>query len=263
MLEENNEDQAGEALKPAEETAVAFEHVQFSYEPGKPVIQDFSLTVPSGKKVALVGATGCGKTTIVNLLMRFYDIDSGRIRINSQDIQKVGRGSLRHNIAIVLQDTVLFSDTVEENLKYGNADATREQLEKAAEMSRCEEMIRNLPEGYDTVLTGSGENISQGQRQLLAIARAFVADPKILILDEATSNVDTRTEKAIQDAMQMVMRDRTSIVIAHRLSTIRDSDLIVVMDRGRIVESGAHDDLLARKGKYYELYMRQYAGYAT
>ena len=210
-----------------------------------------------------MGATGCGKTTIVNLLMRFYDIDSGRIRINSQDIQKVGRGSLRHNIAIVLQDTVLFSNTVEENLKYGNADATREQLEKAAEMSRCEEMIRNLPEGYDTVLTGSGENISQGQRQLLAIARAFVADPRILILDEATSNVDTRTEKAIQDAMQMVMRDRTSIVIAHRLPTIRDSDLSVVMDRGRIVESGAHDDLLARKGKYYELYMRQYAGYAT
>lgn len=263
VLAEKEEDQAGEELEQAEETAVSFEHVQFSYEPGKPVIQDFSLTVPSGKKVALVGATGCGKTTIVNLLMRFYDIDSGQIRINSQDIQSVGRGSLRHNIAIVLQDTVLFSNTVEENLKYGNENATKEQLEKAAKMSRCEEMIRNLPEGYDTVLPGSGASLSQGQRQLLAIARAFVADPRILILDEATSNVDTRTEKAIQDAMQQVMRDRTSIVIAHRLSTIRDSDLIVVMDHGRIVESGTHDALLARKGKYHELYMRQYAGYAT
>lgn len=263
VLDEADEDQAGAEMEEAEETAVAFEHVQFSYEPGKTVIQDFTLTVPSGKKVALVGATGCGKTTIVNLLMRFYDIDSGSIRINSQNIRDVGRGSLRHNIAIVLQDTVLFSDTVEQNLKYGNADAAKEQLEKAVRMSRCEEMIRNLPEGYDTVLTGSGENISQGQRQLLAIARAFVADPRILILDEATSNVDTRTEKAIQDAMQQVMKNRTSIVIAHRLSTIRDSDLIVVMDHGRIVESGAHDDLLAQKGKYYELYMRQYAGYAT
>ena len=263
VLEETNEEQAGVEMESAEETEVTFEHVQFSYEAGKPVIQDFSLTVPSGKKVALVGATGCGKTTIVNLLMRFYDIDSGRICINGQNIQDMGRGSLRHNIAIVLQDTVLFSDTVEENLKYGNENATREQLEKAVSMSRCEEMIRNLPQTYDTVLTGSGENISQGQRQLLAIARAFVADPRILILDEATSNVDTRTEKAIQDAMQQVMRDRTSIVIAHRLSTIRDSDLIVVMDHGSIVESGTHDDLLAQKGKYYELYMRQYAGYAT
>lgn len=263
VLDEADEDQAGAEMEEAEETAVAFEHVQFSYEPGKTVIQDFTLTVPSGKKVALVGATGCGKTTIVNLLMRFYDIDSGSIRINSQNIRDVGRGSLRHNIAIVLQDTVLFSDTVEQNLKYGNADAAKEQLEKAVRMSRCEEMIRNLPEGYDTVLTGSGENISQGQRQLLAIARAFVADPRILILDEATSNVDTRTEKAIQDAMQQVMKNRTSIVIAHRLSTIRDSDLIVVMDHGRIVESGAHDELLVGKGKYYELYMRQYAGYAT
>ena len=163
----------------------------------------------------------------------------------------------------MLQDTVLFSNTVEENLKYGNENATKEQLERTAKMSCCEEMIRSFPEGYGTVLTGSGASLSQGQRQLLAIARAFVADPRILILDEATSNVDTRTEKAIQDAMQQVMRDRTSIVIAHRLSTIRDSDLIVVMDHGRIVESGTHDALLARKGKYYELYMRQYAGYAT
>ena len=166
-------------------------------------------------------------------------------------------------MAIVLQDTILFSDTVRKNLLYGNEHASEEQLETAAEMSRCKEMIQRLPQGYETVLTGSGQNISQGQRQLLAIARAFVADPKILILDEATSNVDTRTEKAIQDAMHRVMENRTSIIIAHRLSTIRDADLIVVMDRGRIVESGSHDGLLAQKGKYYELYMTQYAGFAT
>lgn len=178
-------------------------------------------------------------------------------------ISSIARDSLRKDVAIVLQDTVLFSDTIRNNLKYGNANASEEQLEKAVEMSRCREMIQMMPKGYDTVLTGSGENISQGQRQLLAIARAFVADPRILILDEATSNVDTRTEKAIQDAMHLVMENRTSIIIAHRLSTIRDVDIIVVMDQGRIVESGSHDDLLAQKGKYYELYMTQYAGIAT
>ena len=219
--------------------------------------------MPSGKKVALVGATGSGKTTIVNLLMRFYDIDSGRILINNQDLKDVSRESLRKNIAIVLQDTVLFTDTVGNNLKYGNSEATDEQLDNAIEMSRCKDLIRMLPQGYETVLTGSGENISQGQRQLLAIARAFVMNPKILILDEATSNVDTRTEKAIQDAMQRIMENRTSIVIAHRLSTIRDSDIIVVMDHGTIAESGSHEELLARHGKYYELYMTQYAGFAT
>lgn len=263
VLDEKDEEKSGEKLAEEEYAAVTFQNVQFSYVPGNPVIRDFTLTVPSGKKVALVGATGSGKTTIVNLLMRFYDIDSGKIRINDQNIREISRDSLRQNVAIVLQDTVLFSDTVRENLKYGNEKATDAQLELAAEMSRCGNMIRHLPQGYDTVLVGSGENISQGQRQLLAIARAFVADPKILILDEATSNVDTRTEKAIQDAMQHVMRDRTSIVIAHRLSTIRDSDLIVVMDHGRIVESGNHDELLAQKGKYYELYMTQYAGFST
>ena len=178
-------------------------------------------------------------------------------------IQDITRDSLRKNVAIVLQDTALFSDTVRNNLKYGNEIATDAELLNAAKMSRCKEMIKNLPQGFDTVLKGAGENISQGQRQLLAIARAFAADPKILILDEATSNVDTRTEKEIQAAMQHIMQNRTSIVIAHRLSTIRDSDLIVVMDQGKIAESGTHESLLEKKGKYYELYMTQYAGYAT
>lgn len=263
VLDETNEDKSGEPIAANEEASVAFQNVRFSYEPGHPVIHDFTLTVPSGKKVALVGATGSGKTTIVNLLMRFYDIESGRILINNQDICHIARDSLRQNVAIVLQDTVLFSDTVLGNLRYANENATYEQIKQAVEMSRCTEMIRMLPQGYETILTGSGENISQGQRQLLSIARAFVADPKILILDEATSNVDTRTEKAIQTAMQFVMKNRTSIVIAHRLSTIRDSDLIVVMDHGAIVESGDHDTLLAKKGKYYELYMTQYAGFTT
>lgn len=263
VLDEENEDKNGEELAEGKNMTVTFRNVRFSYEPEHPVIHDFTLTVPSGKKVALVGATGSGKTTIVNLLMRFYDIDSGKILINDQNIADISRDSLRKNVAIVLQDTVLFSDTIRHNLKYGNENASDEQIQNAMEMSRCEDMLKKLPQGYDTLLTGAGENISQGQRQLLAIARAFVADPKILILDEATSNVDTRTEKAIQDAMQLVMQNRTSIVIAHRLSTIRDSDLIVVMDHGEIAESGSHEELLDRKGKYYDLYMTQYAGFAT
>ena len=263
VLNEEDEDKSGEELAKEEKAAITFRNVRFSYDGENPVIKNFTLTVPTGKKVALVGATGSGKTTIVNLLMRFYETDSGEICINKQNIQDVARGSLRQNVAIVLQDTVLFSNTVQNNLKYGNDAATQEQLETAVEMSQCREMIELLPQGLDTVLTSSGANISQGQRQLLAIARAFVADPRILILDEATSNVDTRTEKAIQDAMQRIMQGRTSIVIAHRLSTIRDSDLIVVMDHGKIVESGNHEELLAKKGKYYELYMTQYAGFAT
>ncbi|MGN0156170.1 MAG: ABC transporter ATP-binding protein [Lachnospiraceae bacterium] len=263
VLDEEKEDKSGVLLKEQEKATITFQDVNFSYDTKKTVIRDFTLTVPSGKKVALVGATGSGKTTIVNLLMRFYDIDSGEIRINNQNIREVSRESLRKNIAIVLQDTVLFSDTIKNNLKYSNANVTDTQLEKAVEMSRCKDMIKMLPQGYETRLTGSGENISQGQRQLLAIARAFVADPKILILDEATSNVDTRTEKAIQDAMHLVMQNRTSIVIAHRLSTIRDADVIVVMDHGQIVESGNHNTLLEKKGKYYELYMTQYIGCTT
>jgi len=262
VLDETDEDKTGDALEegPAD---VTFRQVQFSYVPGHPVIRDFSLTVPSGKKVALVGATGSGKTTLVNLLMRFYEIDGGEIRIDGQNIQNISRDDLRRNVAIVLQDTVLFSDTVLNNVKYGSEQASMEDVERAARMSRCDKLIRDLPQGWDTVLTGAGETISQGQRQLLAIARAFVADPKILILDEATSNVDTRTERAIQEAMQKIMENRTSIVIAHRLSTIRDADLIVVMDGGSIVECGDHQTLIAQKGKYYDLYMTQYAGFTT
>jgi ATP-binding cassette subfamily B protein len=263
VLDESSEDPSGRALQETDRAEVSFRNVQFSYQPGHPVLRDFSLVIPSGKKVALVGATGSGKTTVVNLLMRFYDLDSGSICINGQNIAEVSRESLRQQVAIVLQDTVLFSDTVRSNLKYGNDQADEAQLSRAVEMSRCQELIRLLPEGMDTVLTGSGASISQGQRQLLAIARAFVADPKILILDEATSNVDTRTEAAIQDAMQQVMENRTSIIIAHRLSTIRDADLIVVMDAGQIVEQGSHQELLEKQGKYYQLYMTQYAGFAT
>ncbi|MGN1203178.1 MAG: ABC transporter ATP-binding protein, partial [Eubacterium sp.] len=262
ILDEISENKSGEKLEDSSGATVTFNNVNFSYEQNNPVLKNFTLTVPTGKKVALVGATGSGKTTVVNLLMRFYDIDGGNILINQQDIKDVSRDSLRQNIAIVLQDTVLFSDTIRNNLKYANENATEEMLNKATQMSRCSELIQMLPQGFDTVLTGSGKNLSQGQRQLLAIARAFVADPKILILDEATSNVDTRTEKAIQDAMHLVMQNRTSIIIAHRLSTIRDADIIVVMDKGQIVESGNHNSLLAQKGKYYELYMTQYAGFA-
>ncbi len=200
VLDEKSEEMEGEPLANSNAATVDFKQVNFSYEPGHPVLRDFSLTVPAGRKVALVGATGSGKTTVVNLLMRFYDLDSGKISINGQDIAEVSRASLRRDVAIVLQDTVLFADTVRNNLKYAREDATDEEIAEAVRIGHCQEMIDRLPQGYETVLTGGGENISEGQRQLLAIARAFAADPRILILDEATSHVDTRTEKEIQDA---------------------------------------------------------------
>lgn len=263
VLDEEDEDMSGKMLPEGAGSSVVFENVCFAYEKGRPVLNDFSLYIPAGGRIALVGPTGCGKTTVVNLLMRFYDPGSGRILIDGRDITEISRGSLRRNTAIILQDTVLFSDTVENNIRYGNENATPEMIDAAVEAGCCREMVEAFPEGLQTILKGSGAGISQGQRQLLSIARAFTADPKILILDEATSGIDTRTEKAVQDAMQHAMRSRTAIVIAHRLSTIRNADMIVVMDEGKIVERGTHEKLMDEKGKYYELYMMQYAGFET
>ena len=263
IMDEPEENKSGSHDMERVNGVITFEHVNFSYVEGKPVIQDFNLKVAAGQKIALVGSTGSGKTTVVNLLMRFYDIDSGRILIDGVDISDIDCKELRKATAIVLQDTVLFTDTVRNNLKYSNLEATDEEMEQAAKMSHCHKMIKQLKKGYDTMLTGGGAGISQGQRQLLAIARAFLANPKILILDEATSSVDTRTEKHIQDAMVKLMENRTSLIIAHRISTIQDADCIVVMDAGHIAEMGNHEELLAKKGKYYELYMTQFAGSAT
>ena len=260
VLDEPSEDKSGERTMDTAQGTVTFRNVDFSYYKGRQVLYGFDLEVRAGQKVALVGATGSGKTTVVNLLMRFYDIDSGEILIDGVNIRDIASGALRRSTAIVLQDTVLFSGTIRENLTYSNPDASEEDLDHAARMSACAGLIARLPQGYDTPLTEGGGNLSQGERQLLSICRAFLASPKILILDEATSSVDTRTEKNIQDAMVNLMKNRTSLIIAHRLSTIQDADLIVVMDQGRIVETGKHDELLARKGRYYDLYMTQFAG---
>ena len=263
IMDERPEDKSGSNVIDNSDGIISFEHVNFSYVEGKKVLSDFNLEVKAGQKVALVGATGSGKTTVVNLLMRFYDIDSGSIKIDGVDIKDIDCNNLRKNTAIVLQDTVLFSDTIKNNLKYSNEDATDKEIIEAATLSNCHNMIMQMKDGYDTKLSEGGHNISQGQRQLLSIGRAFLAKPKILILDEATSSVDTRTEKHIQDAMTNLMKNRTSLIIAHRLSTIQDADLIVVLDHGKIVEKGSHSRLLSQKGKYYELYMTQFAGSAT
>ena len=240
-----------------------FRHVHFGYVPGEPVLKDFNLTVKSGQKVAIVGATGSGKTTLVNLLTRLYDIDSGEILLDGQDIQDIPLSELRRSIAIVLQDTVLFSDTIAANIRYGRLDAGQAQVEAAAATANADHFIAQLPREYETQLSESGGNLSQGQRQLLSIARAVLADPKILILDEATSSVDTRTEMHIQQAMVALMAGRTSLIIAHRLSTIRDADNIVVIEKGSVAEMGNHDELLAAKGCYWRLYQNQFAGIAT
>ncbi|MDE7095703.1 MAG: ABC transporter ATP-binding protein/permease, partial [Anaeroplasmataceae bacterium] len=241
---------------------ISFSNVNFSYANGKQVLFDFNLDIHSGEKIALVGHTGSGKTTVVNLLMRFYDVNDGNILIDGVDIQDINKEELRRNTAIVLQDTVLFKDTIKNNLMYSNANATEEEILDASKKCHCDSFIEQMRGGYDAVLSEGGINLSQGQRQLLSIARAFIAKPKILILDEATSSVDTRTEKLIQDAMVQLMKNKTSLIIAHRLSTILDADKIIVMDQGRIVEYGNHDSLMKQKGKYYELYMTQFAGNA-
>lgn len=262
IIDEESENKKGSANMEGAKGVITFKNVDFSYIEGKQVLYDFSLDVRAGHKVALVGATGSGKTTVVNLLMRFYDIDRGEILIDGVNIKDIAIDELRKNTAIVLQDTVLFSDTIRNNIKYSNLSADDDEMIKAAELSNCYNMIRHFPNKFDTMLAEGGQNLSQGQRQLLSIARAFLADPKILILDEATSSVDTRTEKNIQDAMVNLMKERTSLIIAHRLSTIQDADLIVVMDKGRIVETGNHNELISKKGRYYELYMTQFEGNA-
>ncbi len=265
VMEAEPEPDRGQSSFTAEDVRgeISFEDISFSYTKGKPVLKDLDLHVGRGRKIAIVGATGSGKTTIVNLLTRFYDIDSGRITIDGTSIYDIRMKELRKAIAIVLQDTVLFSGTIADNIRYGRESATDEELREAAAKAYADEFIERLPEKYDTPLSEGGSNLSQGQRQLLSIARAVLADPKILILDEATSSVDTRTEMHIQSAMVALMKDRTSLIIAHRLSTIRDADMIVVIDHGRVAESGCHDELIARRGTYYDLYRTQFAGNRT
>jgi ATP-binding cassette subfamily B protein len=242
---------------------VAFEHVSFSYDPNKPLIQDLSLIAEPGQTVAIVGPTGAGKTTLVNLIMRFYELDGGCITLDGRDISTMLRRDLRRDIGMVLQDTWLFGGTIRENIAFGNLEASEEQILAAAKAAYVDRFVHSLPDGYDTLLDDEGTSVSAGEKQLLTIARAFLADPAILILDEATSSVDTRTEVLIQAAMAELRTSRTSFVIAHRLSTIRDADIILVMENGAIVEQGNHEALLAAGGAYYNLYNAQFAGAAT
>lgn len=233
---------------------VVFDDVDFGYMPEKIVLHDVDLFATPGQKIAFVGTTGAGKTTITNLINRFYDIADGKIRYDGININKIKKADLRHSLGIVLQDTHLFTATVMENIRYGKLDATDDEVYAAARLANADTFIRQLPDGYNTVLTGDGANLSQGQRQLLAIARAAIADPPVLILDEATSSIDTRTERIVQDGMDKLMHGRTTFVIAHRLSTVRNSDCIMVLEQGRIIERGSHDELISKKGKYYQLY---------
>lgn len=233
---------------------VVFNGVDFGYNDEKIVLHDIKLYAKPGQKIAFVGSTGAGKTTITNLINRFYDIQDGKIRYDGININKIKKADLRRSLGIVLQDTHLFTGTVRDNIRFGKLDATDEEIVAAAKLANADSFIRRLPKGYDTMLTGDGANLSQGQRQLLAIARAAIADPPVLILDEATSSIDTRTERIVQDGMDKLMRGRTTFVIAHRLSTVRNSDCIMVLEQGRIIERGTHDELIEEKGRYYQLY---------
>jgi ATP-binding cassette subfamily B multidrug efflux pump len=265
VLDEEPELTDAPDARPLEHIAgkVTFEDVCFSYEKGVPVLKHVSMYNNPGEIVALVGPTGAGKTTIINLLTRFYDVDSGAIRIDGVDIRDFRKDDLRHKLGLVLQDNFLFADTVMANIRYGRLDATDEEVIAAARLANAHSFIHRLPQGYDTVLAERGSNLSQGQRQLLAIARAVLADPEILILDEATSNVDTRTEKRLQGALMRLMEGRTSFVIAHRLSTIRDADCVMVINGGEVIERGTHEQLLEKRGFYYNLYVSQFKGQAV
>ena len=245
-----------DALVLPEEPAgeMGFSDVSFGYEPGRPLLEGLTWHADPGERVAVVGPTGCGKTTLINLLLRFYDADSGTIRVDGRDTRALTRASLRRAFGMVLQDTWLFEGTVADNIAYGRPDATREEVWAAAERAFAADFIERMPEGYDTVVGEGGAGLSQGQRQLLCIARVMLVDPPILLLDEATSSIDTRTEAIVQRGMDALMKGRTTFVIAHRLSTVRNSDVIIVLDHGRIIERGSHDELIAKKGTYYQLY---------
>jgi ATP-binding cassette subfamily B multidrug efflux pump len=260
--QEESADPANPSLPATRRGRVEFEHISFRYVPEQPLIEDLSLVAEPGQTVAIVGPTGAGKTTLVNLIMRFYELDAGRITLDGVDLTTMRREDLRSRIGMVLQDTWLFGGTIRDNIAYGNPRATEEQIHAAAEATFVDRFVRSLPLGYDTVIDEEGGNISAGEKQLLTIARAFLADPSLLILDEATSSVDTRTEVLVQHAMAALRSDRTSFVIAHRLSTIRDADLILVMEAGRIVEHGTHEELLAARGAYHKLYSAQFRGIA-